>query len=174
MWMMVALFSGMAILLGGGIFLAGRVVRTVGLTAGTNNDTVKTPIGAFRMEKESQVGPGLPVYPRGSLELPGESTDAAAIKAGQAGVSAAMYHTTDTRDSVDEWYSKHLSPEFVRHDAGEKPLPEIFRNAQVSGSDIAFVAERGQQVRVVTLSLDSTGTVISLIRFQKPEAQPKT
>jgi hypothetical protein len=172
MWMMIALFSGMAVLLGGGVFLAGRIVRSVGLTATASKDTVTTPIGSFRMELQDRVGPGLPVYPHASLELPSESAAVGAIKEGQAGVRAVTYHTMDTRDFVDSWYSKHLSPEFTRHDAGDKPLPDIFRDAQVSESDIAFVAERGQQVRIVALSLDSTGTNISLIRFEKAAAQP--
>jgi len=75
------------------------------------------------------------------------------------------------RDFVDQWYTKHLSAEFQRHDAGETPLPEIFHNVNVSGSDIAFVAERGQRVSIVALSLDAAGTKISLIRFEKPAEQ---
>jgi hypothetical protein len=68
---------------------------------------------------------------------------------------------------VDSWYSKHLSPDFTRHDAGEKPLPDIFHDARVSDDDVAFVAERNQKVRIVALSLDSGGTKISLIRYDK-------
>jgi hypothetical protein len=71
---------------------------------------------------------------------------------------------------VDEWYGKHLSPAFTRRDAGDKPVPAIFSDAQVSDSDIAFVAERGQTVGIVALSLDSGGTKISLIRYSKPSA----
>jgi len=60
-----------------------------------------------------------------------------------------------------------LSPAFTRRDAGDKPVPAIFNDARVSDSDIAFVAERGQTVGIVALSLDSGGTKISLIRFSK-------
>jgi hypothetical protein len=73
---------------------------------------------------------------------------------------------------VDSWYSKHLSPEFVRHDAGDTPVPAIFSDARVSSSDIAFVAKRDQNVRVVALSLDPGGTKISLIRFSSPSPAP--
>jgi hypothetical protein len=174
MWMMIALFAGMAVLLGGGLFMAGRVVRSMGLAASAPKDTVKTPVGSFRLEKADQVGPGLPVYPRSSLELPGENAAAEAIKDSQTGMSNVTYHTTDTRDSVDGWYSKHLSPQFTRHDAGEKPTPDIFHDARLSDSDIAFVAEHGSQVRIVALSLDSAGTKISLIHFDKsaPPSNP--
>jgi hypothetical protein len=68
---------------------------------------------------------------------------------------------------VDEWYSKHLSPEFTRRDGGQKPVPAIFDDARVSDSDIAFMAEREQMIRIVALSTDSGGTKISLIRFSK-------
>ena len=167
MWMMIGLFTGLAVLLAGGLFLASRVVRSMGLSAASAKDTVRTPGGSFRLEKETEVGPGLPVYPRSSLVVPDDDAAAAAIKQAQNGIQISTYHTTDTRDFVDEWYSKHLSPEFTRRDAGDKPVPAIFSDARVSDSDIAFVAEREQMVRIVALSLDSGGTKISLIRFSK-------
>jgi hypothetical protein len=168
MWMMIGLFTGLAILLAGGLFLASRVVRSLGLSAASAKDTVRTPGGSFRLEKETEVGPGLPVYPRSSLVVPDDDEAAAAIKQAQSGIETSTYHTTDMRDFVDEWYSKHLSPEFTRRDAGAKPGPAIFSDTRVSDSDISFVAEREQMVRVVALSLDSGGTKISLIRFSKP------
>jgi hypothetical protein len=168
LWMMLAFFAGMGVLLGGGMFLASRILRTAGLSASMNKDTVRTPLGSFRMEKESAVGPGLPLYPNASLIVPGEEASAEAIQNSKRGMDSVNYHSTDTRDSVDRWYAKHLAPEFKRYDAGEKPLPDIFRDVRVSDDDIAFVAERGQQVRIVALSLDATGTKIALIRIDKP------
>lgn len=167
MWMMIALFAGLAILLAGGLFVASRVVRSMGLTAANAMNTVRTAGGSFRLEKEGEMGPGLPVYPRSSLVVPDDSTAAAAVKEAQNGIEKSTYHTTDTRDFVDEWYGKHLSPQFTRRDAGDKPVPAIFSDARVSDSDIAFVADSGQTVGIVALSLDSGGTKISLIRFSK-------
>jgi hypothetical protein len=168
MWMMIGLFTGLAILLAGGLFVASRVVGSMGLSAASAKDTVRTPGGSFRLEKETEVGPGLPVYPRSSLIVPDDAAAAAAVKQAQSGIETSTYHTNDTRDFVDEWYSKHLSPEFTRRDAGEKPVPAIFSDARVSDSDLVFVAEREQMVRIVALSLESGGTKISLIRFSKP------
>ena len=167
MWMMIALFAGLAVLLAGGLFVASRVIRSMGLTAANAMNTVRTPGGSLRLEKEGEMGPGLPVYPRSSLVLPDDSTAATAVKQARNGIETSMYHTTDTRDFVDEWYGKHLSPEFTRRDAGDKPVPTIFSDVRVSDNDIAFVAERGQTVGIVALSLDSGGTKISLIRFSK-------
>jgi hypothetical protein len=167
MWMMIGLFTGLAILLAGGLFLASRVVRSMGLSASSARDTVRTPGGSFRMEKETDIGPGLPLYPRSSLVVPDDDAAAAAIKQAQNGIQTSTYHTTDARNFVDEWYSKHLSPEFTRRDAGDRPVPAIFTDSRVSDNDIAFVAEREQMIRIVALSLDSGGTKISLIRFSK-------
>ena len=167
MWMMIGLFTGLGILLAGGLLVASRVVGSMGLSAASAKDTVRTPGGSFRLEKETEVGPGLPVYPRSSLIVPDDAAAAAAVKQAQSGIETSAYHTNDTRDSVDEWYSKHLSAEFTRRDAGEKPVAAIFSEVRISDNDIAFVAERGQMVRIVALSVDSGGTRISLIRFSK-------
>jgi hypothetical protein len=107
------------------------------------------------------------VYPRSSLIVPDEQAAMAAVKQTQNGFNTSTYHTTDSRDFVDSWYTKHLSSEFTRHDGSEKPAPEILVNAHVSGDDVAFTAERDQMVRVVTLSVDSGGTKIALIRYGK-------
>ena len=118
------------------------------------------------------MGPGLPVYPRSSLVVPDDEGAATAVKQARSGIETSTYHTTDTRDFVDEWYGKHLSPEFTRRDSADKPVPAIFNDARVSDNDIAFVAEREQMVGIVALSLDSGGTKISLIRFSKPSPAP--
>jgi len=171
MWMMIAFFAGLAVLLGGGMFLASRISKVAGISASMSKDTRRTPGGSFRLEKESAIGPGLPVYPHASLIVPGETQAVEALQNAKKGIEEVTYHTTDTRDLVDDWYVKHLSNEFQRHDAGERPLPEVFQNARVSDSDIAFVAQRGPQVRVVALSLDASGTKIALIRLDKAAEQ---
>ncbi len=72
---------------------------------------------------------------------------------------------------VANWYLEHLSPEFVRQDSGPKKLPEALRDAHISDDDIAFVGERGDQIRVVELALDEMGTKITLLRsYTKPLA----
>jgi hypothetical protein len=167
MWMMIGLFTGLGILLAGGLLVASRVVGSMGLSAASAKDTVRTPGGSFRLEKETEIGPGLPVYPRSALIVPDDAAAAAAVKQAQSGIEASTYHTNDTRDFVDEWYSKHLSPEFTRRDAGKMSVPAIFSAVRVSDNDIAFVAQREQMVRIVALSVDSVGTRISLIRFSK-------
>jgi hypothetical protein len=167
MWMMAAFFAGLAVLLAAGLVVASRAVRSMGLSAASARDSIKTPGGTFRLEQEAQVGPGLPVYPRSSLIVPDESTAAAAIKQAQKGIELSTYQSSDTRDYVDGWYSKHLSPEFTRHDPGEKLDGSLYADAHVSDADVVFLAQREDKVRVVALSVDPSGTKIALIRFNK-------
>jgi hypothetical protein len=179
MWMMIAFFAGLGVLLATGLFVASRAVRSMGLSAASARDSIKTPNGTFRLEQETQVGPGLPVYPRASLIVPDDATAAAAIQQAQKGIEVSAYQSSDTRDFVDSWYSKHLSPEFTRHDPGEKLDGSLFADAHVSGSDVVFLAERDEKVRIVALSGDAPGTKITLIRFNKavpasPAAAPQT
>jgi hypothetical protein len=49
-------------------------------------------------------------------------------------------------------------------------LPEAFRESHISEDDIAFVGERGDQIRVVVLGSDSMGTKIALLRSAKEAA----
>ena len=171
MWMMLALFGGLAVLLGAALFVASRAVRSIGLSAAGARDSIHTPGGTFRLQKETDVGPGLPVYPRASLIVPDDQAAAAAIKQAQQGIEVSSYYSSDTRDFVDGWYGKHLSPEFARHDAGSQPAGSFYRDAHISQNDIVFVAEREKMVRAVALSLDPSGTKILLIRFDKSSGE---
>ena len=171
MFMMAAMTCGVCVLLGGGLLMASRVIHALALRSDTDKSTVRTPIGDYRLEKATQVGPGLPVYPQANLVLPG--TGAARISdqnANQPQVVSSVYHTNSSREFVANWYSEHLSPEFVKQQSGAKNLPEAFHNASISDDDIAFVGERGDQIRVVALSNDEGGTKITLLRSAKPPA----
>lgn len=169
--MSMALFAGLGILLGGGLFLANRVIHTVGISSNVGKETVKLPTGSLQVEKASQIGPGLPVCPNCSLQMPGENALAEAIKNQKTNTEITTYRSTDSRASIDDWYVKHLGPEYVRHEAGESTRPEIFHDTHIAEEDIAFIAERGQQVRIVALAMDGIGTKISLIRSEKPATQ---
>jgi hypothetical protein len=175
MWMTLALFGGFGVMLGGGLFIAKRLAQTMGLAAATGTkDTVRTPIGAFRMEKEDQVGPGLPVYPRASLEVPGDVATGKALTDSKNGVTVVIYHTGDNREFVETWYMKHLSPEFSRHEGSEKTFPEAFRNVSIDAGDIAFLAVRNSNARAITLTQEPSGTRISLIQTSSPAAPANT
>jgi hypothetical protein len=152
--------------------MASRVIGALGLRAGSDKTTVRTPLGEFRVEKAKEVGPGLPVYPASILVLPGAAAAHLPANDDQPQVISSMYHSNSSREFVANWYVEHLSPEFVRQDAGPKKLPDAFRDSRISDDDIAFVGERGEQVRVVALAVDDMGTKITLLRsYTKPPAQ---
>jgi hypothetical protein len=169
--MMIAMTCGFCVLLGGGLLMASRVIGALGLRAGSDNTTVRTPLGEYRVEKAKEVGPGLPVYPAANLVLPGAAAHLP-LNDDQPQVLTSTYHTNSSREYVANWYVEHLSPEFTRQDSGPKKLPEAFRDSHISDDDIAFVGERGEQVRVVALTTDDMGTKITLLRsYTKPSAQ---
>jgi hypothetical protein len=172
LFMMIAMTVGFCTLLGGGLLMTSRVVSALGLRAGSDKTTVRTPLGEFRVEKAKEVGPGLPVYPAATLVLPGAAAARLPLSDDQPQVLASTYHTNSSREYVATWYLEHLSPEFARQDSGPKKLPDAFRDTHISDDDIAFVGERGDQVRVVALANDGTGTKITLLRsYIKPPAQ---
>jgi hypothetical protein len=183
MWMMLALTVGLGVMLGGGLFIANTLLHSMSLAAATGNkNVVRTPIGSFRVQKQTQNGPGLPVYPRSSLQLPGTDATGQIVQDAQEGLTVVTYHSADDREAIDAWYTQHLSAEFSRHDASERPLPEPFHAVRVADGDIAFLAERGNNIRALTLSQEANGTRICLMQIQaaatttpeSPGAQPVT
>jgi hypothetical protein len=166
-FMMAAMFCGFAILLSAGLLMTSRVIHALQLRSEGDKTIVHTPLGDYRVEKAQEVGPGLPVYPQASLVLPGGAPVRVPAKANQPQVVTSTYHTNSSREYVANWYLGHLSPEFVRQDPGPKNLPEVFEESSVTDSDIIFVGERGDQVRLVCLTTDDMGTKISLLRSAK-------
>ncbi|HME12562.1 MAG TPA: hypothetical protein VKF79_06870 [Candidatus Acidoferrum sp.] len=175
MWMMVALTAGLGVMLGGGLFIANTLLHSMTLAVATGNkNTVRTPIGSFRLQKQDQIGPGLPVYPRASMQMPGSDSAGQIIQDAQDGITAVTYYSADDRDAIDNWYAQHLSTEFSRHDASERPLPEAFRAVRVTDGDITFLAARGNNIRALTLSQEANGTRICLMQIhaKSSEATP--
>jgi hypothetical protein len=170
LFMMIAISTGFCVLLGAGLVTASRLIRSLELRQGSDKSTVRTPLGEFRMDKTSQGGPGLPVYPQASLVLPGAASPPLGTN-DHPQVVSSMYHTNTTRDFVATWYREHLSPEFARQDPGPKSLPPSFAGSPIADDDIVFLGERGDQVRVVSLSADNTGTKITLLRSANPAAR---
>jgi hypothetical protein len=174
MWMTAALFAGFSVLLGGGLFMANHLVRSLGLAAATGRNTVRTPNGGFRMEQENQVGPGLPVYPHASLEVPANDSAGKELQDAKDGVAVVTYRSTDDRGVVDDWYAQHLSAEFARHASSEQPFSVPFQDVHIADGDIAFLAARGENVRVVQLSTNPAGTTIQLVRTHTPTSPATT
>ena len=171
LFMMIAMTMGFCVLVGAALLTASRVIHSLRLRAGSDKHTVQTPLGEFRLQKAQDVGPGLPVYPEASLVLPGASDPLKLANGNQPQAVSSIYHANASREFIVDWYVEHLSPEFVRQDAGPKSLPDVFHDSHISDDDIVFVGERGDQVRLVSLTSDNTGTTITLLRGAKPAIQ---
>lgn len=154
--------------------MASRVIHSLQIRAEGDKTTVRTPLGDFRVEKAAEVGPGLPVYPQSTLVMPGGQALHTSLNDNQPQVLTSTYHTNSSREYVVHWYVEHLSPEFVRQDAGPKNLPGVFHESHISDDDITFVGERGDQFRAVSLTAEDMGTKIVLLRSSKPSSLPPT
>jgi hypothetical protein len=167
-WLKGAFVCGLALLLVGGMFMVSRISHALQFSAGGNEATVRTAAGDWRVERPSEVGPGLPVYPDSLLVLPERGSAPTAPKNNQVEVYSSIYYSTDSSDFVDDWYLKHLSPEFTRSNSPDDAgIAGILSDANISNSHISFVGERGDQVRIVAITSDSAGTKIALIRSTK-------
>ncbi|HXN51908.1 MAG TPA: hypothetical protein VN943_08230 [Candidatus Acidoferrum sp.] len=170
-WMMVAVVSAVVILVGAGVFASSRVISSMASRAGAENLTVHTPTADFRVEQLNDIGPGLPLYPRAVLLLPGTIVDETMPQSTHARLQTTAYYTDDTRDLADSWYLQHLSAEFARHKVGDPQPPDELSEVIVPVDSVVFVGKRGDQVRMVTLTSNSSGTRITLVRFTKRQAE---
>ena len=168
MWMTAGLFVGMGVMMAGGLFMAGRVIRSVGLTAAMNgHDKIRTPGGDFRVEKDGDLGPRLMVYPRVSLELPSTNDAAESLKEAQSGIKVVTYHSGDPQVFVDDWYKSHLMQDFTRYEAADKPQIAVLKLPELADASVVFVSERGNRLGIVALTMDDAGTQIALVRVNK-------
>jgi hypothetical protein len=169
--MMLAMVCAVGILLGAGIAVSSRVLSSMSSPAGAGSLTAHTATADFRVEKLNDVGPGLPLYPHAVLLLPGTEGGEATPQKPHVQLQTTGYYTEDMRDLVDSWYLQHLGTEFVRHKVGDPQAPDELSEVTVPSDSVVFVGKRGDQVRLVTLTSNSSGTRITLVRFAKRQAE---
>ena len=170
-WMMLALVCALGILFGAGILVSSRVLSSMAPPVGADKLTVRTPIADLRVEKPNEIGPGLPLYPHAALLLSGGNTAEGLPRPKHAQSQMTVYYTEDVSLLVDSWYLQHLGSEFVRHTVGEPQSPAEMDEVPAPIDSIVFLGKRSAQIRMVTLTSNSTGTRITLVRFTKPPAE---
>jgi Iap family predicted aminopeptidase len=109
------------------------------------------------------------MYPGATLVVASDESAAQSAKDAENGTAKVIYISNDPRDMVDEWYGDHLPKVFQRYDASTAPLPDLFRQAGVKDTDIAYSADKNGHTRIVELTTSSTGTKITIIRVDRPE-----
>jgi hypothetical protein len=170
-WIKLAAFGGLALLVGAGIYMTSNLGRALQFHPAGTEATVRTADGDWRVERPSEEGPGLPVYPEASLVLGSRGGVPAGPKHNQSEVYTTIYHSSDPSEFVNDWYLKHLGPEFAPNSSTDRQIPRILLDASITDKDITFVGERGDQVRIVAIATDSTGTEIKLVRSTIHEGQ---
>ena len=130
--------------------------------------TVKTPVGAFKIAKEQNVGDlhlGLPVYPGAtratdsrddnsvslSFDLPNETN---------LRIAAAKFNTPDAISKVQDFYKQQLGGEVTN-------ITQTSRDGKV-----VFELKYGEQDKIVSLKPHDGGTRIDLVRIFHGQAEP--
>lgn len=163
-------FAGAALILCivGGLVIAGLVVKNVRVGHKEQQVEVSTPVGDFSVTSTPAEDVGLPVYPGATPVESGKNVELGLPEEQGVGIAAAKYRSSDPLGKVDAWYRAHLGPEF-RRETGDR-----HGNIRVHGimtEGVAYVAEKGDGVRVVAMSKKLGGIEIALLRIGQRVAQ---
>ena len=169
---LLAVCGILALFVVGGVYLAREVAHRFSVQKDGDKVTLQTPVGDLRVDKSGKANPGLPVYPGAEADPDDKGVKVDVPLDAGFQVVVAKYLTDDERETVDEWYKKHLPSDFERH-TGEEEM--IHKNrpgmTEIKKDEIAYVAEQGDHVRVIVLAKHDDGTEIRLVRVGPAEAQ---
>jgi hypothetical protein len=169
-WILGIVAGGIVVMVLFGLALAGLFIRNLRVHNQGNNVEIQTPVGAIKVNKDARRASGLPVYPGAK---PGEDDNNAKVdlSAGDGALGIAVEHfvTSDNFGQVDKWYAHRLGSSFRREENHEHhPIHGVMVD---SDTDLAFVDDHGDGVRVVALTKKDDGVDIVLFRAGKKEAQ---
>ena len=169
-WILGIVAGGIVVMVLFGLALAGLFIRNLRVHNQGNNVEIQTPVGAIKVNKDVPRASGLPVYP-GAKSDDDDNSAKVDLSAGDGGVGIAVEHfiTSDNLDKVDKWYAHRLGGSFRREENHDhKPIHGVTVD---SDTDLAFVDDHGDGVRVVALTKKDDGVDIVLFRAGKKEAQ---
>lgn len=170
-WVLGLLGAGVALFAIGGLFFASYLVKTVQIQPAAQGVEIQTPAGSIRASRESPVDTGLPVYPGASVADTGGTVEIEAPTDDTVRIAAVHYRTSDPLEKVDAWYRDQLGPEFQREGPGVMVRKKEVLGMPVRSSDIAYIAEGSEWLRVVVIERKGLHTEIGLARIGQPEAQ---
>ena len=129
---------------------------------------IETPAGSLRVNGDQLHATGLPVYPGAKpMKSQGSNVEFAADSGAGIGISNEKYITLGDLDVVSAWYQQRLGAGYQREEKGSGN----HRDHVSSDADVAYVYEKGDNVRVVALTKKSNGIEIELVRIGKKEVQ---
>ena len=169
-WILGIVAGGIVVMVLFGLALAGIFIRNLRVHNQGNNVEIQTPVGAIKVNKDVPRASGLPVYP-GATSGGKDNNAQVDLSAGDGALGIAVEHftTSDNLDHVDKWYAHRLGSSFRREENLEQhPIHGVTVDAN---TDLAFVDDHGDGVRVVALTKKGDGVDIVLFRAGKKEAQ---
>jgi len=170
-WLVGLLGIGILVLGASGIFVANYVMKSVQVRQSGGQVEVQTPVGEIKVDPDAAAATGLPVYPGATMSDPSAAVAIGSPDDEQLNVIAARFRTTDPLVKVDEWYQTKLGPEFKREGPGVMVRKKDIVGIEVKSSDVAFIAEDKDVLRVVSLERKGIQTEIALARIGKQETQ---
>jgi hypothetical protein len=154
-----------------GVTLAGLFIHHLKVRNSGDKVDIQTALGSLSVNKGGPHATGLEIYPGASPSSDNKnaSVNLSANDNG-VGIATEQYQTNDPIDFVQAWYKKRLGPDF-RLEANKGDSDHSNGLAKMNDSDVAFVDDHHNGVRVVALKKISEGTQITLVRVGKKETQ---
>jgi hypothetical protein len=172
-WWILGVFLAGAVLLGlAGMFATSFFLREiVHVREAAGQVEIQTPAGSVKVDPHAGEDPGLPVYPGALVGEAGASVEVTGPTDEAMRITAAHYRTSDPLEKVDEWYQQKLGPEFRREGPGVMNRKKEIFGISVKSSDIAFISDADDLLRVVVIERKALSTHIALARIGQAETQ---
>jgi hypothetical protein len=169
-WILGIIAAGIIVMFLFGVTLAGLFIHHLKVRNSGDKVDIQTALGGISVDKGGPHITGLEIYPGASpSDNKGANVNLSANDSA-VGIATEQYQTKDPIDFVQAWYRKRLGPDF-RVEAN-KDVPDHSNGpVKMNESDVAFVDDHRNGVRVVALKKISEGTQITLVRIGKKETQ---
>jgi hypothetical protein len=170
-WILGIVAAGIIVMFLFGVTLAGLFIHHLKVRNSGDKVDIQTALGALSVDKGGPHVTGLEIYPGASpsSDNKGANVNLSANDAA-VGIATEQYETKDPIDFVRAWYKKRLGPDF-RLEAN-KAVPDHPNGLVImNDSDVAFVDDHRNGVRVVALKKIPEGTQITLVRIGTKETQ---
>jgi len=170
-WILGIVAAGIIVMFLFGVTLAGLFIHHLKVRNSGDKVDIQTALGAISVDKGGPHVTGLEIYPGASPSSDDKGANVNLSASDTAvGIATEQYQTKDPIDFVEAWYKKRLGPDF-RLEAN-KGVPDHSNGlVETNDSDVAFVDDHRNGVRVVALKKISEGTQITLVRIGKKETQ---
>jgi hypothetical protein len=171
-WVLGVLVVAVLVFSIGGMMIARFFLKdVVEVRQASGQVEIQAPGVSVKVDKSAPPDTGLPLYPGATVAETGGTVEIGSPADETVRVVAARYRTQDSIDTVDDWYRQQLGPEFRREGPGEMIRKKEVFGISVKSSDIAFISESNDLLRVVVLERKGLHTEIGLAKIGKQETQ---